>query len=175
MRKLRAQEVLSDLARRGIKKIGGIKISDMEKSQGENIDYDLVMNFYQNLLKKEKEQFEAEKQKKVKDIEYWARAIREEEKVAIEKYCHEHGEEEMIMIQKAITDRHAKELAMKLSLEKAFPVFIGFKEGIMRIRREEHKKKLNDFVIKKGEELKVKILEEAGRELKKVENLRKVK
>lgn len=59
----------------------------MEKREGENMDYDSVMNFYQNLLKKEKEQFENEKQKKVKEIEYWARAVREEEKTTIEKYC----------------------------------------------------------------------------------------
>jgi hypothetical protein len=41
------------------------------------------MNFYQNLLRKEKEAFEAEKKKKIKEVEYWARAIREEEKIAI--------------------------------------------------------------------------------------------
>ena len=58
-------------------------------------DYDLIMVFYQNLLKKEKEAFEVEKQKKIKDIDFWARAVREEEKVAIEKYAAEHGEEEM--------------------------------------------------------------------------------
>lgn len=58
-------------------------------------DYDEVMTYYQNLLKKEKEAFEGEKQKKLKDVEYWARAVREEEKVAIEKYAQEHGEREM--------------------------------------------------------------------------------
>ena len=59
MRKIRAQEVLAELSRRGIKKIGQAKISDMEK-RGE-IDYDEVMGFYQSLLKKEKEAFEGEK------------------------------------------------------------------------------------------------------------------
>ncbi len=61
----------------------------MEKKgeASEALDYDEIMNFYQNMLKKEKEQFEAEKKKKLKDVEYWARAIREDEKVAIEKYC----------------------------------------------------------------------------------------
>ena len=44
MRKQRAQEVLADLLRRGIKKIGGVKISDMEKK--DEIDYDTIMNFY---------------------------------------------------------------------------------------------------------------------------------
>ena len=93
MRKIRAQEVIQELIRRGVKKIGAVKISDMER-KGE-FDYDEVMNFYQMLLKKEKEAFEGEKQKKIKDVEYWARAVREEEKTAIEKYAKEHGEEEM--------------------------------------------------------------------------------
>ena len=93
MRKIRAQEVLAELARRGIKKIGQAKIADMEK-RGE-IDYDEVMGYYQMILKREKEAFEGEKVRKIKDVEYWARAVREEEKVAIEKYAKEHGEEEM--------------------------------------------------------------------------------
>ncbi len=172
MRKQRAQEVLADLLRRGIKKIGGVKISDMEKK--DEIDYDTIMNFYQNLLKKEKDQFEIEKQKKVKDVEYLARAVREEEKVVIEKYCAEHGVEEMKMIQKAITERHQKELKQKQSLEKAFPVFLRFKEEIMTGRRRENQEKIKQFVVKKTEELKQKVIEEAHRELKKQENLRLV-
>jgi hypothetical protein len=60
MRKIRAQEVLAELSRRGIKKIGQVKISDIEK-RGELLDYDEVMGFYQGLLKKEKEAFEIEK------------------------------------------------------------------------------------------------------------------
>ncbi len=111
MRKIRAQEVLSELTRRGVKKIGNVKISDMER-KGE-FDYDEVMQYYQGLLKKEKEAFEGEKQKKLKDVEYWARAVREEERIAIEKYAKEHGEEEMKQIQRAVRDRHEKELKMK--------------------------------------------------------------
>ena len=53
------------------------------------------------------------KKLKIKDVEYWALAVKEEEKVAIEKYCNEHGEEEMKNIQKAIQDRHKKELLIK--------------------------------------------------------------
>jgi len=34
----------------------------------------------------------------LKDVEYWARAVREEERIAIEKYAKEHGEEEMKQI-----------------------------------------------------------------------------
>jgi len=44
MRKIRAQEVLSELTRRGVKKIGNVKISDMER-KGE-FDYDEVMQYY---------------------------------------------------------------------------------------------------------------------------------
>jgi hypothetical protein len=56
------------------------------------------MTFYQQLLKKEKEAFENEKNKKLKDVEFWARSIREEEKIVTEKYCQQHGEEEMKQI-----------------------------------------------------------------------------
>ena len=48
-----------------------------------DLDYDEIMNFSQILLKKDMEQFENEKKKKIKDLEYWTRAIREEEKIAI--------------------------------------------------------------------------------------------
>lgn len=111
MRRIRATEVVQDLIRRGIKKIGQAKISDIERKQ--EYDYDTIMNFYQQLLKKEKEQFEMEKNKKIKDVEFWARSMREEEKIITEKYCQQHGEEEMKQIQKAILDRHTKELKMK--------------------------------------------------------------
>lgn len=47
----------------------------------------MIMNFYQDLLKKEKEAFENEKKSKLKEVEFWARAVREEEKVVTEKYC----------------------------------------------------------------------------------------
>ena len=55
MRKIRAQEVIMDLSRKGIKKIAGVKISDKFEGVPEGLDYDTIMNFYQNLLKKEKE------------------------------------------------------------------------------------------------------------------------
>ena len=48
MRKLRAQEVLQELVRKGIKKINGVRIADMEKKaeQSEPLDYDTIMNYY---------------------------------------------------------------------------------------------------------------------------------
>ncbi len=82
--------------RRNIKKIGQIKISDMQRK--EEYDYDTIMTYYQQLLKKEKEAFENEKSKKHKDVEFWARSVREEEKLVTEKYCQQHGEEEMKQI-----------------------------------------------------------------------------
>lgn len=173
MRKIRAQEVLSELTRRGIKKIGQVKISEMEK-RGE-VDYDEVMGFYQTILKKEKEAFEGEKQKKIKDVEYWARAVREEEKIAIEKYAKEHGEEEMKQIQRAVRERHEKELKLKQSLEKAQDVYQRFRATVMQQRRDAHEGQMQEFIKKKGEELQQKINDEAKAELKKVQNIRLVK
>jgi len=151
MRRIRAQEVLQDLTRRGIKKIGNIKISDMER-KGE-FDYDDVMNYYQGLLKREKEAFEVEKQRKIKEVEYWARAVREEERAAIEKYAKEHGEAEMKQIQRAVRERHEKELKMKISLEKAQGSYALFRDVVMAQRRDQHEQKMQNFIKKQGEEL----------------------
>lgn len=150
-----------------------MKISDMER-KGE-FDYDEVMNYYQMLLKKEKEAFEGEKQKKIKDVEYWARAVREEEKTAIEKYAKEHGEEEMKQIQKAVRERHEKELKLKQSLEKAHSTYLQFHTTVMQQRKEQHENQLLAFIAKKGTELQAKIVSEAKSELTKVENIRKVR
>lgn len=68
------------------------------------------MAFYSNLLKRDREAFELNKTKKINDVEIWCRAVKEEEKLAMEKYCAESGKEEFEKIQKAIVDRHAKEL-----------------------------------------------------------------
>lgn len=173
MRRIRAQEVLQELSRRGIKKIGNAKISDMERRG--DYDYDDIMNYYQGLLKREKEAFEGEKQKKLKDVEYWARAVREEERVATEKYAKEHGEEEMKQIQRAVKERHERELKMKQALDKAQGSIASFKAVIMRQREDLHEEKMQMFVQKKGEELQVKIIEEAKSELRRIENIRKVK
>lgn len=81
----------------------------------------------------------------------------------------------MKQIQKAIQDRHEKELKQKQSLEKAYPSFLVFREAIMRERRIDHEHKTNDFIDKKTQELRVKIVDEAKAELKKIENLRRVK
>jgi len=65
-------------------------------------------------------------------VEIWTRACKEEEKAAMEKYCEEHGAEEVEKIQKAIEDRHARELATKKALESAKPAFMAYKESLMK-------------------------------------------
>lgn len=70
---------------KNIKKINGVKISEIEKR--DEYDYDQIMNFHANQLKKEKDQFEVDKKRKMKEAELWARAQREEEKRVTEKYC----------------------------------------------------------------------------------------
>jgi hypothetical protein len=51
MRMIRAQEVAQKLIIRGFKKIGNMKISDMLRNS--ELDYDVVMSFYQMEIKKE--------------------------------------------------------------------------------------------------------------------------
>jgi hypothetical protein len=52
-------------------------------SEPDKIDYDEIIEFYQKLLIKEREQVEEDKKKKLREVELWTRAVREEEKLAI--------------------------------------------------------------------------------------------
>ena len=64
------------------------KIGDVYKSE-EIIDineYNALTNRDYEKAIKEKKQFDVERKKKLKDVEHWARAVREEEKLTIEKY-----------------------------------------------------------------------------------------
>lgn len=117
-RQVRAGEVLSELLNRGIKKVGKEHIKNMERSE-DDLDYDMIMNFYQNVLRKEREAYEVQKNKKVNDVEIWSRAIKEEESIAMKEYCAKNGKEEMENIRKAIKEKHAKELMTKKNLESA--------------------------------------------------------
>lgn len=45
------------------------------------------MAFYSKVLQKDREAFELNKTKKTNDVEIWTRARKEEEKLAMEKYC----------------------------------------------------------------------------------------
>ena len=87
----------------------------MEMSD-EELDYEVVMAFYSNVLKKDRDAFELHKTQKVNDVEIWTRAVKEEEKLTMEKFCAEHGQSEVELIQKAIVDRHSKELQTKKAL-----------------------------------------------------------
>lgn len=86
----RAKEVLRELSVRGVKQIGKDRIQALEMSDQE-LDYESIMAFYSNILKKDRERFELNKTKKVNDVEIWTRAVKEEEKLEMEKYCAEHG------------------------------------------------------------------------------------
>lgn len=78
---------------KGIKKIKTDKIADLEKE--DELNYDQIMTFYSNLLRKEREAFEITKNKKLNDVEIWVKARKEEESKALMKYCEEHGAKEM--------------------------------------------------------------------------------
>ena len=62
------------------------KIKDLEANT-DKLNYDQVIEFYQGVLRKEREQIEEDKRKKVREVELWNRSLREEEKIAIEKYA----------------------------------------------------------------------------------------
>lgn len=71
---------------KGYKKVGKEKIKDLEANT-DKLNYDQVIEFYQGVLRKEREQIEEDKRKKVREVELWNRSLREEEKIAIEKYA----------------------------------------------------------------------------------------
>jgi hypothetical protein len=68
---------------KGHKKINKDKIKDLQ-NYPERINYENVIEFYQQVIRKEREQIEEDKKKKMRDVELWNRALREEEKIAIE-------------------------------------------------------------------------------------------
>lgn len=53
----------------------------------------------------------------------WTRALREEEKAAIEKYAAENGDKEIEQIQASILEKLTKELKDKEALQSAKPFF----------------------------------------------------
>ena len=53
------------------------------------------------------------KKQKMNDIEIWTRARKEEEKNSMAAYCEKNGQVEVEKIQKAIEDRHAREVQIK--------------------------------------------------------------
>ncbi len=143
-RQFRAREVLQELQAKGIKKIKTDKITDLEKE--EELNYDQIMTFYSNLLRKEREAFEITKNKKLNDVEIWVKARKEEESKAMKKYCDEHGAKEMEQIQKAIEDRHVKELNSKKQLETAKVAHDSFKDKVMALRIKQLEEKREVYI-----------------------------
>lgn len=163
-RQVRAREVLQELLTRGIKKVGKDKIQELDKRE-EDLDYDTVMTFYQNVLRREREAFEIQKNKKVNDVEIWARALKEEECVAMKDYCEKHGNTEMENIKKAVEEKHAKELQNKKSLESAADAFKSYKAKLIEMRNGIHQEQQVEFSIKQGQLAKEEILSEANKQL----------
>jgi len=93
------------------------------ETEPECIDYDEVIEFYQNVLKKEREQIEEDKKKKLREVEIWTRAVREEEKIAIEKYAKTHGDAEMEQIKESIKEKQNAEIKQREALSSAAEVF----------------------------------------------------
>jgi len=104
------------------------------------------MTFYSNILRKEREAFEVTKNKKQNDVEIWVKARKEEESKSMKKYCEEHGAKEMEQIQKAIEDRHTKELNTKKQLETAKGAYESFKSKIMAQRNQQLEEKRKAYV-----------------------------
>ena len=146
----RAKEVLRELSVRGVKQIGKDRIQALEMSDQE-LDYESIMAFYSNILKKDRERFELNKTKKVNDVEIWTRAVKEDEKLEMEKYCAEHGQEDIEQIQKAIADRHAKELAQKNNLISAQAAFNFKSKKLMEERNVQLQEARKKFVKEHAE------------------------
>jgi hypothetical protein len=168
----KARQIVSQMAQKGYKKIGKDKIKDLEANP-DKIDYDSVIEFYQGVIKKEREQIEEDKKKKLREVELWNRALREEEKIAIEKYAQQNGEKEMEQIQQSILAKKQKELNERKALESAKSVLNSYLEKQMGIRHAQWEDKKKAFMQKKMEEMKQSILAYANTELMKDESRRK--
>jgi len=99
LKKVKCNELLKLLKEKGLKKVGTTKqntqsIKYLEENP-QKIDFDVVIEVYQSLRRKEAELAEENKKKKMRDVELWSRAMREEEKLAVEKYAEETGEKQM--------------------------------------------------------------------------------
>lgn len=64
---------------------------------------------------------------------------------------------------------------MKIALQNAEGKLDKFKAFVMGQRREAHENKMLVFIENKGQEIQGKIVEEAKSELRRIENIRKVK
>mgnify|MGYP003345956917 CR=1 FL=1 len=84
----------------------------------------------------------------------------------MKKYCEDHGVKEMQQIQKAIQDRHAKELNSKKQLENAKGAYEVFKAKVIAQRTEQLDEKRKNFVDALGEKFATKLAGEATKPAK---------
>jgi len=146
-------------------------VKDLEDDPSK-IDYDVAVEVYQNFIMKEREAIEEQKKKKLRDVELWNRALREEEKIAVEKYAKEQGDKEIQQIEESIRAKQEKEKKEKAALSEARGAFTKDFAARMVVRNEKWEQKKAEYMKEKMEELKQKILEHAQSELRKVENKR---
>lgn len=130
---MRAKEVIQVLGSKGFKKIGKTKIVDLLNNDS-LIKYDFIMDFYQNQIKKEKEQIDENKKKKLKEVDLWSRSQREEEKAIIEKYANDNADKEMEEIAESIKEKQEKEIREKEMLSTAQDYFAKKKAKLMAVR-----------------------------------------
>lgn len=164
-RQTRARQVLQELKERGYNKVGNDKIDTLQKRE-DDLDYDSIMTFYQNIRRLELERLEVAKNKKVNDVEIWSRALKEEECLAMKEYCEKNGNAEMENIRKAIEEKHAKELETKQALQSANDAFNTYKQRLLQIRRQILVEQQIEFAKKQGQTVKEEIIKEASDKLK---------
>jgi hypothetical protein len=106
----------------------------------------------------------------MREVELWNRAVREEEKIAVEKDAKENGEKKMQQIKESMAKKQEKEAKDRAALSTANESFLKYKVTAMAKRNEEWEKKKKEFIITKMDELKEIILQEANHELMLEEN-----
>ena len=140
----------------------------MQKSEDLTGHYDEVIEFYQSVLAKERVQIEEDKKKKLREVELWTRAIREEEKIVVEQYAKERGDREGERIREAMRLALQEKLKHKHALESARGVFEAHMAKAMEGRREEWEERREEFMKAQMDELKEQILNHARDERRKV-------
>jgi len=169
-KRMRATELIQVLGGKGFKKIGKSKIVDLLNNQN-LIKYDYIMDFYQNQIKKEKEQIDENKKKKLKEVDMWSRSQREEEKAFIEKYANDNADKAMEEIAESIKEKQEKEQKEKEMLSTAQDYFSKKKAKLMEGRNKLWDEKKQGFLTKEMDKLKEQIIGSAASELSKARNI----
>ena len=130
-----------------------------------------MIEFYKEVLRKEKEQVEEDKKKKLREVELWTRAVREEEKLVIEQYAKENPDDQRTAaIEDLRRKRTEREKAEKQALESARGVFEAHMAKAMANRREEWEQSRQEFKAAQMDDLKRRILEHARKAAEKARN-----